>query len=81
MKDTLESPALKTKLSENTLNKATSGFKRFNILQNNNDDGSANRRKSIIMDNEYESSELNVSNTESESSEKEVVEPPRELEE
>ncbi|CAI8495366.1 unnamed protein product [Pichia kudriavzevii] len=81
MKDTLGSPALKTKLSENTLNKATSGFKRFNILQNNNDDGSANRRKSIIMDNEYESSELNVSNTESESSEKEVVEPPRELEE
>lgn len=81
MKDTLESPALKTKLSENTLNKATSGFKRFNILQNNNDDGSANRLKSIIMDNEYESSELNVSNTESESSEKEVVEPPRELEE
>lgn len=81
MKDTLGSPALKTKLSENTLNKATSGFKRFNILQNNNDDGSANRRKSIIMDNEYESSELNVSNTESESSEKEMVEPPRELEE
>lgn len=58
MADPIENATLKKSVSENTYNKTSNGFKRFNIMQNN---GSVeNRRHSIAMNDEYDSSESNV---------------------
>lgn len=56
---------LKHMLSENTLNRSVSGFKKFNIMQNNAARGKEkqSKRRSIIEDNEYDSSDIFDSTT------------------
>lgn len=51
---------LKHKLSENTLNRSVSGFKKFNIMENNaiRGDDKVTRRRSIIQNNEYDASAI-----------------------
>lgn len=60
MSDPRQSMPMKTTLSENTLDQATKGFERFNILENNDINLQGKKRQSILLNNEYDSSESNI---------------------
>lgn len=60
MSDPRKSLQMKTALSENTLDQATKGFERFNILENNDIHLQGKKRQSILLNNEYDSSESNI---------------------
>lgn len=51
---------LKSNLSESTLNRASQGFKRYNIMENNALTDLGKKRQSILLNNEYDSSESNI---------------------
>jgi sterol O-acyltransferase len=73
MVDPKETQKLGPKLSENTLNQATKGFKRFNILENNSCQPNTSKRHSIVLDDEYDSSQLNLAAETKESKSVDVI--------
>lgn len=62
MSDPKRSQPLRPSLSEHTLEQAKTGFERFAIMENYSDNRDE-KRQSIVLNNEYDSSESNISDT------------------
>lgn len=65
MTDPREEFPMKPQLSEGTLDRANRGFRRFNILENNSSTSLGQKRQSIILNDEYDSSDSNIVGVES----------------
>lgn len=65
MADPREEFPMTTQLSENTINRANQGLKRFNILKNNSSTSVGQKRQSIVLNDEYDSSDSNIVGVES----------------